>query len=178
VTATGRSISAVSLRVFFRSWGALPALRRNVGQYSLGYCRNQRALRAASPQNVCDAAPDRATAEDGSTWPRERASTDYPGGETGAHRLSGSAADSRRQGAPHSSHGNIFAPRQRRYTPLAKVCQHDTFREQCPYIPSESISCFGAGGVMTTLRMLAIMYVIQAGVGIVTGVAYAVWLLW
>jgi hypothetical protein len=77
-----------------------------------------------------------------------------------------------------TTHGNIFALRQRRYTPLAKVCQHDTMREQCPYIWSESVSCLEAGGVMTTLRILAVIYVVQAGVGIATGVAYAVWLLY
>jgi hypothetical protein len=32
--------------------------------------------------------------------------------------------------------------------------------------------------MMTALRILAFVYVLQAGVGIVTGVAYAVWLLY
>jgi hypothetical protein len=31
---------------------------------------------------------------------------------------------------------------------------------------------------MATLRILAIIYVVQAGVGIATGIAYAVWLLY
>ena len=31
---------------------------------------------------------------------------------------------------------------------------------------------------MTTLRILAVIYVVQAGAGIVTGVGYAVWLLY
>jgi hypothetical protein len=31
---------------------------------------------------------------------------------------------------------------------------------------------------MSTLRILAVMYVFQAGVGIATGVAYAAWLLY
>jgi hypothetical protein len=31
---------------------------------------------------------------------------------------------------------------------------------------------------MSTLRILAVMYAFQAGVGIATGVAYAVWLLY
>ena len=57
------------------------------------------------------------------------------------------------------------------------MCQHDTIRAQCPYIWSESVSRLGAGGVMTTLRILTVIYVVQAGVGIATGVAYAVWLL-
>jgi hypothetical protein len=74
--------------------------------------------------------------------------------------------------------GNIFALRQRRYTPLGKVCQHDTIREECPYIWSESDSCVGAGGVMTTLRILIVIYVVQAGVGIATGVSYALWVLY
>jgi hypothetical protein len=38
------------------------------------------------------------------------------------------------------------------------------------------MSRFGAGGVMTTVRILAIMYVVQAGVGIALGLAYGVWL--
>jgi hypothetical protein len=41
-----------------------------------------------------------------------------------------------------------------------------------------SVSCFGAGGVMTKLRILAIIYVVQAGIGIAAGVTYAVWLLY
>ena len=80
--------------------------------------------------------------------------------------------------SPLASHGNIFAPRQMRYTPLAKVCQHDTIREQCPYTWSESVSRLGAGGGIATLRILAVIYLVQAGVGIATGVAYAVWLLY
>jgi hypothetical protein len=36
---------------------------------------------------------------------------------------------------------------------------------------------FDAGGVMTAMRILAVVYVVQAGVGIVLGFAYAVWLL-
>jgi hypothetical protein len=31
---------------------------------------------------------------------------------------------------------------------------------------------------MTTLRILAVIYVVQAGVGIAAGIAYAVWLLY
>jgi hypothetical protein len=31
---------------------------------------------------------------------------------------------------------------------------------------------------MTTLRIFALIYVVQAGVGIATGVGYAVWLLY
>jgi hypothetical protein len=31
---------------------------------------------------------------------------------------------------------------------------------------------------MSTLRILAVMYVVQAGVGIATGVVYAVWLVY
>jgi hypothetical protein len=30
---------------------------------------------------------------------------------------------------------------------------------------------------MTTLRILTVIYVVQAGVGIATGISYAVWLL-
>jgi hypothetical protein len=41
-----------------------------------------------------------------------------------------------------------------------------------------AVSCFGAGGVMTKLRILAIIYVVQAGIGIATGFAYAVWLMY
>jgi hypothetical protein len=36
----------------------------------------------------------------------------------------------------------------------------------------------GAGRVMTTVRILAVLYVVQAGVGIALGFAYAVWLYW
>jgi hypothetical protein len=31
---------------------------------------------------------------------------------------------------------------------------------------------------MRTLRILAVIYVVQAGVGVATGIAYAVWLLY
>jgi hypothetical protein len=40
------------------------------------------------------------------------------------------------------------------------------------------VSSFGAGRVMTTLRFFALVYVVQAGVGVAAGVAYAVWLVY
>jgi hypothetical protein len=40
------------------------------------------------------------------------------------------------------------------------------------------LSCFGAASAMSTVRVLAIVYVIQAGLGTLAGVAYAVWLVY
>ncbi|MGA2128206.1 MAG: hypothetical protein ABSG76_18890 [Xanthobacteraceae bacterium] len=36
----------------------------------------------------------------------------------------------------------------------------------------------GTGGVMTALRILALIYVVQAAIGIVLGFAYGVWLMY
>jgi len=54
------------------------------------------------------------------------------------------------------------------------VCQHEAIRDQYPAIRS-CVSCFGAGGVMKTVRILNIIYLAQAGIGIIFGIAYAVW---
>jgi hypothetical protein len=43
-----------------------------------------------------------------------------------------------------------------------------------PFIRS-CVSCFGAGRAMTTVRILNIIYLVQAAAGIVFGIAYAVW---
>jgi hypothetical protein len=39
-------------------------------------------------------------------------------------------------------------------------------------------SSIGPGSVMKTVRFLAVVYVVQAGVGIALGFAYTVWLYW
>jgi hypothetical protein len=62
--------------------------------------------------------------------------------------------------------------------PLAKMCQHDTIQQQCPHTRSEPVCCIGAGRVMSTVRFLAILYVVQAGIGIALGFAYGVWLMY
>jgi hypothetical protein len=54
------------------------------------------------------------------------------------------------------------------------VCQHEAIHDQCPFIWS-CVSCFGAGGAMTTVRILTIIYIVQGVAGIAFGVAYAVW---
>ena len=54
------------------------------------------------------------------------------------------------------------------------MCQHEAIHDQCPFIRSY-VSCFGAGGVMTTVRILNIIYLAQAGAGIAFAIAYAVW---
>jgi hypothetical protein len=54
------------------------------------------------------------------------------------------------------------------------VAQHQAIRDQCPVIRS-CVSCVGAGGVMKTVRILNIIYLAQAGIGIIFGIAYAVW---
>jgi hypothetical protein len=76
------------------------------------------------------------------------------------------------------SRGNTFALMQRRHVPPVKVCRHGTTRKQRRYIWSASLSFFGATGAMSTLRTLAVIYVVQAGVGMATGVAYTLWLLY
>lgn len=54
------------------------------------------------------------------------------------------------------------------------MCQHEAIHDQCPSLGS-CVSCFGAGGVMKTVRILNIIYLAQAGIGIIFGIAYAVW---
>jgi hypothetical protein len=59
------------------------------------------------------------------------------------------------------------------------LCRDDTIRSWYAYIRYKFVSCFGAGdGLMTIFRILAVLYVFQADVGVATGVAYAVWLLY
>jgi hypothetical protein len=58
------------------------------------------------------------------------------------------------------------------------VCQHDTICQVREYIWFNSVFRTDARGVMVTLRILTVIYVVQAAAGIVTGVAYAVWLLY
>jgi len=62
--------------------------------------------------------------------------------------------------------------------PPAKVCQFDKIGGQCLCIRPEPVSRYGAGGVMAAVRILAVIYVVQAGIGIVLGFAYAVWLMY
>jgi hypothetical protein len=75
-------------------------------------------------------------------------------------------------------HGNIIACGLRGHSPPAEVCRHDTIEHEYRFIRSKSVSCFDTGSLMTTLRILAVIYVVQAGVGVASGVAYAVWLLY
>jgi hypothetical protein len=58
------------------------------------------------------------------------------------------------------------------------VYRHDTIEDAYRFIRSKSVSCFSTGSLVTTMRILAVIYVVQAGVGVATGVAYAVWLLY
>jgi hypothetical protein len=58
------------------------------------------------------------------------------------------------------------------------VYRHDTIEDEYRFIRPKSVSCFRTGSLMTILRILAVIYVVQAGVGVATGVAYAVWLLY
>jgi len=62
--------------------------------------------------------------------------------------------------------------------PPAKVCQFDQIGGQSLCIRPEPVSCLGTGGVMTALRIIAVIYVVQAVIGIVLGCAYAVWLMY
>jgi hypothetical protein len=75
-------------------------------------------------------------------------------------------------------HGDIIACELRGHSPPAEVYRHDTIQQEYRFIRSNSVSCFGTDSLMTTLRILAVIYVVQAGVGVATGVAYAVWLLY
>jgi hypothetical protein len=75
-------------------------------------------------------------------------------------------------------HGILHALKQGRHHLSAYVCRYGTIRKPCSYMLSETDSCFGAGRAMTTLRVLALLYFVQAAVGVATGVAYAVWLLY
>jgi len=61
---------------------------------------------------------------------------------------------------------------------LRRKCANMTQSVSKPVHSVGAVSCFGAGGVMTKLRILAIIYVVQAGIGIATGFAYAVWLMY
>lgn len=56
-----------------------------------------------------------------------------------------------------------------------KVYRRDTIRERCPDTWPNRRS---AGDVMIAVRLLVLMYVVQAGVGIVLGAAYGVWLMY
>jgi hypothetical protein len=58
------------------------------------------------------------------------------------------------------------------------VYRHDTIEDEYRFIRSKPVSYFRTGSLMTILRILAVIYVVQAGVGVATGVAYAVWLLY
>ena len=61
---------------------------------------------------------------------------------------------------------------------LTKVCQRDTIRKQRPYILSKRDDRVGSGAIMNMLRLFAVVYLAQAGVGIAVGVGYAVWLVY
>jgi hypothetical protein len=58
------------------------------------------------------------------------------------------------------------------------VCQIDQIGGQSLCIRLGPVSRQGTGGVMTALRILALIYVVQAAIGIVLGFAYGVWLMY
>ena len=71
--------------------------------------------------------------------------------------------------------GNTFASKSKRLAECANMKQSVS---TAPRSDPRWVSYFSAGGAMTMMRMLAIMYVAQAVAGIAVGCVYALWLMY